>query len=183
MDTPLHGPDGYRLLLASGLAPEADSLVLRYEEVPAAEGMEQVTLWVTDLDGNRPGEASEGYWVIASSSLPNILDLSFKTSDARDVVAFAVACRNEQRALQGLHGDIPLEDTFSREDIQIHNPFLELAYGDWAVQAKPDGVVHLADPRELYGDAYLSWRDDLARRMTLAPAPAPAEPEPPAPRF
>lgn len=181
MDTSLHGPDGHRLLLASALAPEAGGLVLRYEEVPAADGTEQVTLWVTDLDGNPPDEASQGYWVMARSSLPNILDLSFKTADARDVVAFVVAYRNEQRALQGLHADIPLEDTFSHEDIQVHNPFLELTYGDWAVQAKPDGVVHLADPRELYGDAYLSWRDGLAGRLT--PAPTPVEPEPPAPRL
>lgn len=175
MDNLCNGRDGYQLLLASGFTPDADAdcFVIRYDEVPAIAGPECITVRVTGLDGKMPHEDNLGYRAVAASSLPGILPLAFGSLDARDIMAFTVACRNEQVALQGRHSDIQEDQTFVHEDIQVHNPFLELAYGDWAVQGEPDGlVVTLADPQELYGEAYLGWRDSYAEKLAPA-APTP----------
>ena len=79
-------------------------------------------------------------------------------TDPRDVLALAVAIDNTARIENGeVLNDGPF-DGFVLRGQRIHNPFADPEHGQWLFSNQPE----LRHPREEYGAAYETWRDQLA---------------------
>jgi hypothetical protein len=131
-------------------------------------------LRVTDRrTGLPPDAATIGYRVEASHSEPGTRSIQFDTRDVRDVVALAIACRNQ---LHVEHGEpCPDEDTFSPvgSGMTVHNAFADAQYGDWRTVSSDEGGIVLAKPTDGWGDGYLEWRNARTDAILAPAAPAP----------
>jgi len=178
MSNEIYGAAGLALLQAVGFT-ETDPFTLEMavsHAVGEPVGEETIKILVHGAVGNTPGV----YHAVATSSRPVIKAIKFDATDARDIMAFAIAVRTEQVALTGRHDAIPQEDTFTSGDGSetcIHNPFADDTYGDWAVDRAPTATaIHLVNPVETYGEAYLAWRDDRAAGLLREAVPGPVGP-------
>lgn len=182
MSTTMNGAEGLALLEAFGFGRNADgsALEISFDHPEGTEGVpETVVVSVTDGQGRAPGEDMVEFRAVAVSSHAHVKDIEFDTADARDVMAFAIAVRNEQIVGCGDHNALPAEDTFTSADESetcIHNPFGDDTYGDWAVDREPgERSIHLRNPVENYGHAYADWVEARAAQV-LEQAAGPAAP-------
>ena len=84
---------------------------------------------------------------------------TYKTDDAREVMALAMAVEANIKAGRG---EEPAG--FSHEHTHIHNPFADPQYGDWAVHHEGE----LKNPRDTYGKHYEAWLDEVGEACTYA---------------
>ncbi len=178
----MNGAEGVALLEAFGFAEieEGACLSMSFSHPLGTEGVpETVEVRISDAEGGAPDMDTEAFHAVAESSHAHIKAVVFSSKDARDLMALAIAVRNEQLVGAGDHGALPLEDTFAAAGIDgtsIHNAFGDEQYGDWAVSEPPGPTsIVLRDPVETYGAAYTAWRDARAEAV-LAAAPAPRGP-------
>lgn len=179
MRGPLNGTKGLALLSAAGFTEDGSGFCLvstacphDQEEVPAT-----TTIRVTGPNGDAPWQGTATYRAVAIQADPHspgpLKDIVMESADARDVMAFAIAVRNDLIVSNGDHSALAEPDTFVADDTCIHNAFMGLQY-DWELDRAPSETsIHLRSPVDNYGEAYVAWRDARAEALLAGPPATP----------
>lgn len=145
------------------------------------EETRRASLVVTVVDGRRggvPDGETATFEVRAADPEPGILDVVYRASDVRDVLAFVDAVGSSIVAGHGY--EAPVGRTFGHgwSGMAVHNPFGEASYGDWNVVDRSDGQIVVADPWTVWGHEYFAWRDERSASVLSSASPGARGPSP-----
>lgn len=171
-------------LAAAGFSASEGALRLVLHPMEEFEGeteeVRRTPLAITVVDGDRggvPDEITSSYGVRATDSDEDILDVVYRATDVRDVLAFVDAIGNT--IVTGHGYSAPEGRTFGHvwSGMAIHNPFAEPSYGDWDVVEKTAGQIVVSDPWTVWGHEYFAWRDERTSAILASAAPAAGGPD------